>query len=247
MSWIRSSKVIALGALLALSLVAVGTAAALTVDGGEPAPAEVGDTVTHQITIQEPFRDQPAQWTLGGQTDLEDASWNVREVSQGDPVNTDSPSGQSFSYDLNEEDAANEVVIEVTGQVPDMSTFNYENLGAENYTAIALSQNDGELQTFTGHRYTTGDGDSAGSQEARQAIDDAIEAAGGENGDIEQAISSYDNGNFDNARSLAEDAQGGAQTMQIVLIAVGVVVVLSLVGGGIYYYRESKKQGTKLQ
>lgn len=247
MNWIHSSKVIALGVLLTMAFAAVGTAAALEVVGDEPAPTEVGETVTHEVTIEEPFRDQPEQWDLQGQTDLEGASWTVNVESQGDSLTTEEYSGQSFTLTLDDQ-TATEVQIEVNGQVPGGIDFNYRDRSAENYTAIELSRGDTELATFTGHRYTTGDGDDeAGSLEARQAIDEAIEATSEDNDDVQTAITLYENGEFSDAIERAETAQSGAQTTQLLMIAGGVVVVLVLVGGGIYYWREQQKKDTKLQ
>ena len=247
MSWIHSSKALVVGVLLAVSLVSVGTAAAVTVDGSAPAPAEVGQTVSHEVTVEEPFRDAPDQWTLNGQTDLQDPSWTIQVEAQGDPVDTQDISGESFGYDLQSDTGATVVTVEVTGQVPELSTYDYRSLENENYTAISLARGDSEMETFTAHRFTTGSGEEPGSQEARQAIDEAVEAAGGENDKIDQAISAYDNGNFENAVSLADEAQGGAQSSQLLLIAAGVVVVLALVGGGVYYWRQSRDKGHKLQ
>mgnify|MGYP000123806774 CR=1 FL=1 len=251
MSWIHSSKGVVLGVLLAVSLVAVGTAAAATVSGSAPAATAEGETVSTTATVEEPFRDMPDQWTLQGTTDLENASWTVTVSAQGDEVDTQSFSGGSFTYDLDRQTGATTVEIDVTGEVPALNTFDYGNPAAENYTAASVGQSSGDtmtaMATFEGHRYTSAPGDAVGSQEARAAIDEAVESAGEDNGNVQQAISAYNNGNFENAVSLAEDAESGAQTSQLLMIGAGVVVVLLLVGGGVYYWRQNRDKGHKLQ
>lgn len=245
MSWIRSSKGVVLGIALVVALLAAGTAAAVTIQGQAPPPAETGETIDTTVTLEEPFRDAPDQWTLQGSTALENASWTVQVTAQGDPVDTVDSGGQEFTYDLDSETGATEVEITVRGDVPQLSSFNYEEMSAENYSAVTVSRvSDGattELRNFRSHRYTEE------SREARTAIDDAIDSAGGRNDKIEQAISSYDNGNFENAVSLANEAESGAQSSQLLFIAAGVVVVLALVGGGVYYWREQRKSDYKLQ
>jgi flagellar basal body-associated protein FliL len=243
MSWIHSSKAIVLGVLLALSVAAVGTTAAVSVQEPDVSPVQVGETVSVETTVEEPFRDAPDQWTLSGSTELENASWTVQVSAQGDPVDTQDFTGQSFSYDLESQTGATEVVVEVNGDAPAITSYNYEELSAENVTVAALSRGPNELErgTVTTHRYTED------SREARQAIDAAIESVGGENDKIGQAISSYNTGNFQNAISLANEAESGAQSSQLVMIAAGVVVVLALVGGGVYYWRQNRDQGHKLQ
>lgn len=247
MSWIRSSKGVVLGIALVVALLAAGTAAAVTIQGQAPPPAETGENVNTSVTIDEPFREAPTQWTLQGSTELENASWTVEVTAQGDPVDTIDAGGQSFEYTLDRSTSPTPTEVEITvrGDVPELSSFNYEEMSAENYSAVTVSRvSDGtttELESFQSHRYTEE------SREARTAIDDAIDSAGGSNDKIEQAISSYDNGNFENAVSLANEAESGAQSSQLLFIAAGVVVVLALVGGGVYYWREQRKSDYKLQ
>jgi hypothetical protein len=251
MSWIHSSRGAILGVLLACSLVAVGTAAAVSVSGGAPAPAENGTEVSMTVTVEDPFASAPDQWTLRGETQLQDATWNVEVLNQGRLVTRTDTAGSNFSQPLDFEEGATTVNVTLTGTVPALNTFDYENRSAENYTVMHLTQSNGNAidQTWRSHRFT------AASQDARQAIDaaaDAVEEAGGTgDDDLQQAINAYDAGNFDNAESLADDAQTAAEESQgglpIVLIG-GVVVVLLLVAGGGYYYYQSQQGGDyKLQ
>ncbi|MFC7132525.1 MULTISPECIES: hypothetical protein [Salinibaculum] len=251
MSWTHSSKGALLGVLLAISLVAVGTAAAVNVSGDAPAPAENGTEVSMQVTLEDPFADAPDQWTLAGETELDDATWNIEVLNQGRLVTRTDTSGETFSQPLDFEEGATTVNVTVTGTVPTLSTFNYENRSAENYTAVALTQANGNAvdRTWRSHRYTNE------SNSARTAIDaaaTAVEDAGGTGqDDLDRAINAYDAGNFDNAESLAEEAESAAEQSQgglpIVLIGGAVVVLLLVVGGGYYYYQSQQGSDYKLQ
>lgn len=250
MSWIHSSKAAILGGLLVFSLVAVGTAAAVSVSGDAPAPAENGTEVSMTVTVEDPFENAPDQWTLRGDTELDDANWNVEVLNQGRLVTQDDTNGANFTQPLDFEEGATTVNVTVTGTVPTLTEFNYEEMDAENYVALRLTQANGNAinESWAAHRYT------GASQSAREAIDAAaseVEAAGGTGQEnLDQAISAYDAGNFDNAQSLAEDAQDTAEESQgglpIVLIGAATVVILLVAGGG-YYYQSQQDSEYKLQ
>jgi hypothetical protein len=245
MSWIHSSRGAVIGVLAVLLFAAVGTAAAVTVDGSSPAPAKVGESVEYTATLEEPFRDAPDQWTLQGSTALENASWTVQVSAQGDPVETIDSGGDNFTYDLDSTTGATQVEITVTGDVQPIDDFVYADQSSENHTVLTVARlsdgNENVLASFVGPRYT------AASQEARTAIDAAIEANDGRTDKVDQAISAYDNENFENAVALAEEAESGAQSSQLILYAVIAIVVLAVIGGGIYYWRQQQDQGYKLQ
>lgn len=247
----HSSKAIALGVLLALSLATVGTAAALSVSGTAPGPAENGTQVSMTATIQSPFADAPDQWTLRGETDLTGATWTVEALDQrGSVVTRGDGSGPNVTQALDFANGATTVNVTVTGNVPTPTTYNYGNISAENYTVMALVHDDGDAidRTWRSHRYTED------SLAARNAIDEAgaavEEADGAGNDDLEAAIDAYNAENFDNAESLANSALETAEQSQgglpIVLIG-GALVVLVAVGGGIYYWRSQQGDDYKLQ
>lgn len=251
MSSTHSSRAAILAALLAISLVAVGTAAAIDIAGDPPGQTQEGETVSMTVTIQDPFAEQPDQWTLQGSSALENASWTVTTLQQGSTVETTEYAGSNFTQDLSIDSGVDEVEIQVSGAVPALNTFDYENKAAENYTVASVARNvDGTanvLKAFTAHRYTAAPDGETSSLDARKAIDAAIEANGGTNDKIKQAISSYNNGNFENAVSLANEAESGAGTSQFLLIGAGVVVILALVGGGYYYWQSRQQSNYKLQ
>lgn len=257
MSWIRSSKSAALVALLALSLVAVGTAGAISVSPGEvPEESRVGETVTTTVTVDDPFVEMNDQWTLQGSTELTNVSWTVTVLQQGEEVDQASYGEQSFEQALNASNGGDTVEIELTGDTPAVANYTYE--PAETYTLYDFRTVQGnstsDLNATSVHHYTNA------SRSARTTIDDAaaaINESGGDSGaenDLEQAISAYNSGNFGNAESIAADAQSqaeqaqqSAQRNQTILMGVGALVVVLIVGGGIYYWRSNQNEPTKLQ
>jgi hypothetical protein len=241
--------------LLAISLVAVGTAAAISTTGQAPAPAENGTEVSMTATVEEPFADAPDQWTLRGDTELDNATWIVEAYDQrGNIVASENVQASNVTQELDFDNGATRVNVTVVGTVPTLSTFNYEDRSAENYTVMELTQADGNAleESWDSHRYTNA------SQAAREAIDaaaTAVEDASGNAGqdDLDRAIDAYENGNFDNAISLAEDAQSTAEEntsdggLPIALIAGVIVVLLIVVGGGIYYWQSQQQDTSRLQ
>lgn len=247
MSWIPCSKHVSIGLLVVVLLASVGTAAAVTVEFSEPAPVQVGDEVEYSVAVEEPFRDAPDQWTLRADTGLGNATWTLQVSAQGDPVDTVDAAGENVTYELSQSTSPTPTLVNVSvsGDVPAIDTYSYDDPASEHVELVTVSRvtdgNVNELQTVEVRRYTEA------SQEARTAIDDAIEAVGSRNDKIEQAISSYDNGNFENAQSLAEEAESGAQSGQLLLYAAIAIVVLAVVGGGLYYWRKQRNTGYKLQ
>ncbi|WP_082223224.1 hypothetical protein [Halosimplex carlsbadense] len=254
MSWIRSSKSAALVALLALSLVAVGTAGAISVSPGEvPNESQVGETVTTTVTVEDPFVDMPDEWTLQGSTELTNVSWTVTVRQQGEQVSQETFGEQSFDHPLNASNNGDTVIVEITGDTPAVDNYTYE--PAETYTLYDFDTVQGsstnDLNATAVHHYTNA------SKNARLAIDEAAaavnESGTGQN-DLDQAISAYENGNFENAESNAQDAveaaeqaQQSSQRNQTILMGVGALVVLAIIGGGIYYWRSNQDEPTKLQ
>ncbi|WP_436926813.1 hypothetical protein [Halosimplex amylolyticum] len=257
MSWTRSSKSAALVVLLALSLAAAGTAGAISVQAGEvPEDSRVGETVTTTVTIEDPFVDMNDQWTLQGSTELENVSWTITVLQQGERVEQYNFGEQSFEQELNASNGGDTVEVELTGDTPAVENYTYE--PPETYTLYDFDAVEGSstsgLNATQVHHYTND------SRDARTAIDDAaaaINESGGNSdaeNDLNQAISAYENSNFENAQSLAGDAQSqaeqaqqSAQRTQTILMGVGALLVLLVVVGGVYYWRSNQDQPTKLQ
>ena len=227
-----------------------GAASALTVSAeGVPTESAVGEEVSVTYTIDEPFTDVPNQWTLEGETELENVSWTVTVLRAGGQVSQETYGGQSFTQDLDIDNDGDEVQVELVGEVPAVEEYSYE--PEERYTVASLARlsgsNENEFRNDSAHHYTNE------SREARTAIEDASAAINetGGNSEAEQlrdnAISSYESGNFNNsidlagqAENTAQQAQQSQQTTRTLLYAGAAIVVLIVLGAvGLYFYSQS--------
>ncbi|MFC7074646.1 hypothetical protein ACFQJ7_08185 [Halovenus rubra] len=242
MSWIRSSKAITAVVLLVIALGAVGTATAVSFDADSPESTEVGETMTFNVEMTDVFEDQPNEWTVDANTELKGATVQMiaEDVSGEEVARSDNSELQVSS-----EDGVNRVTIEIQGEVPGISSYSYENPDEQNFKVLEISQADGpSIEEWQAPRYTEA------SQEARNAIESA-EDAGASEGDLQNAISSYNSENFGNAQDLAESAEDSAageeQTQQYLMFGGIALVVIVLIGGGYYVYQQRQENTSKLR
>jgi len=255
MSSIRSSRTVAV-VVIAVLLGAAGTAAALSLSAdGIPGEAESGTEENATITIDDAYTED-SEWTLETETELENVSWTVEEYDQGSRVNQWSDGGQSFSQALSSDPEGDEIRIEVRGEVPAVGEYNYD--PEENFTMVEIKRTTGDntetLERYDVHHY---DNESKNAREMIEEAEDAIDEAGGDQQaerSLQQAISAYNNGNFNNAISNAQDAKQAAQQQQqsqqtnrlLLFGGIGAVVLLLIIGG-IYYYRQQGDDYDKLR
>lgn len=252
-----SSKLAALVVLAALLLAAVAPAAAVTAEADDaPSDAKVGEKVTATFTLTELYTDYE-QWTLSGETQLEDVTWTVTRYDQADnKIGSEAYDGQTFNQSISLENDVDSVTVEVTGVVPEVEQYSYD--PAQTFTLAALSQtreggNSDEIEAWATHHYTDE------SREARAAIEAAAstnEDAGGvaeAESTLENAVSSFENGNFENAISLAEKAEQSAnsakkssETKRLLLYAGGGLLAIGLVVGGVFWWRSNQDSYDKL-
>jgi DNA-binding protein YbaB len=208
------------------------------------------------VTIEDPFVDMPDQWTLQADTELENVSWTVTVLQQGDQVNQTVYGEQSFEQELDASSGGDTIEVEITGNAPPVDNYTYH--PRETFTLYDFDTVQGsstsDLNTSEVHHYTNA------SRDARLAIEDAEAAINETGGNSEaeaqrdRAVSAYENSNVGHAESLAGDAQSqaeqaqqSAQQTQTLLMAAGALLVVLLVGGGIYYWRANQDEPTKLQ
>lgn len=259
-SWNRCSK-LALACLLVLSLAAVPAAAVSAGSDDVPAESEVDKQVTATVTLDELYKDpQLESWTLAGSTELTDVTWTVVYYDQtGAKVGQDEFDGQSFTgADISAADGTSKVEVTVTGTVPEVASYSYD--PAQEFTTLELTQtreggSSNEIGTWTSHHFTSESNDARGALDDAQA---AIQGASGANTDeaeqsFANAVDAYESGNFDLATTLAneaqtkaENAQESSQTQQLVMYAVGGLLVVALLVGGVLYWRSQQDTYDKL-
>jgi hypothetical protein len=261
MSWTHSSKAVALGVLLAVTLGAAGTAAAVTfTEDSVPETAQTGEEITLEITMEELYDGElPNEWELKTDTELEDPSWTVIVKNEAnEEVTRQEEATDSITQSIVLDEQHSKVQITVTGTVPEINSFDYENTEKEEIVALNLSQVvEGGTSALEGgewtvHRYTEE------SQDARETLDEAQSALEGVDDEdaesrFDEAISFYNNEDWEKAKTAANDAKSMAESGSdsggppLPLIIGGVAVLVVLVGGGIYYYQQSQQQTSKLQ
>lgn len=270
MSSSRFSRWAILAAVAMLAVAAVGTAAAVQVaDEDVPDEGQVGADYTATMTLGELYQNPDyTSWTLRGETELENVTWTVTttDTDTGNQIDSQSFDGQTFNYSNIDAEAndANQITVEVTGTVPSVENYTYPD--EETFVVAELTQareggTSNEIASREAHHFTEG------SQAARQAIgdaQDAIDAAQEAGGDtstaessLDSAISVYESGNFEEAQNLANRAQDEADTAksnaqsteqrnQLLLYAGVAIVVLALIGGGVYWYRQQQDDYSRL-
>ncbi len=255
----RCSRGIAAVLGIVCLLAIAGPVSAFTVSAdGVPGETAVGDEISVTYTIDDPFTDAPDEWTLAGETGLQNVSWTVTVLRAGNPVEDGETTagGQNFTRDLAIDNNGDQVRVELVGTVPEVGNYTYQ--PEEQFLVASLSRTTGdntqEFQNDTAHHYTE---DSRAAREAIASAQQAVENAPGDNSDaradIDRAISAYEGENFENAISLAEEAQSQAQqaqqsqqTTQTLLLVGGAVVVLLLLGGGVYWWSQQGDDYSKL-
>lgn len=255
MNWSHCSRALLVSFVLLTAAVVPATAVS-TDKQGVPGEAEVGSEVTATYTFTELYSEYES-WTLHGETNLTGVTWTVRKLDQaGNQVDQNSYDGQEVdsAVDISEDTAR--VVVRVSGTVPAVENFSYD--PAEEFTLarFELHRQGGTSQDLAGddvHHYTED------SKEARDEIDEArtaVEDGGNQQAerDLQNAISAYDDGSFDLAVELANDAEEQAnrarsnrdRTQLLLFGGIGVVSLL-LVVGGVFYYRSRRETYDKLR
>ncbi len=230
-------------ALVVLGVVAAGTVAAVSVaEEDVPERAEVGETVTATITLNQLYESpRYAEWSVAGETRLQNVTWRVTFFDvAGNEIRRVEVDGQFLNQSAvenpaelrvneNSDTPAAEVRVQVTGDVPEIEDYTYPELGQsgepESFTIVTLTQDRGAGGTSnTIQNPDGGEGwqtvhFTPESQSARDALDSAretIQQAQEEGLDVSEATN-----NFEQAREayqeesfeLAEELAGDAETI----------------------------------
>ncbi|WP_458209671.1 hypothetical protein [Haladaptatus sp. NG-SE-30] len=265
MSSIRCSNLTALFLVLALALSAVVPAAAVSTDQqGVPNDATVGEKVTATVTLTDLYGEYE-QWMLDGATQLTDVTWTVTTYDQaGNQKDKQSYDGQSFNHSLSLDSDASKVSVEVTGKVPEVENFSYENQQA--FTVAELSQsreggNSDVIETWTANHHTDESKDARATiVAAQQSIDSAPKGADTSDaeGTLDDAITAYNGENFElagnladkakeNANSATKQAEKSAQTSKLLMYGGTALLALIVIGGAAYWYRSQQQNNYRLR
>ncbi len=242
-------------ALVVLAAAVAVPAAAVSVSSENvPDTVQVSEkqpTATYEIT--EPFSEYE-QWTLVGETEMTQVNWQVTTYNNaGNQIDEQTFTGQSFEYDLRAQDGVVRVEVRVVATTPQVSNWTYDPPQTMTFAEFKQTQAGGAstvLQTDDVRPYTEESQSAREAIEAAESAIDAAESAGANPQEatdlLENAISAFDNGNFENAESLANQAQNSAesaqqskeQTSTLLLVGGGMIVLLVLVGVGYWYINQ---------
>lgn len=257
----RSSRAFVLGvAVVALLVVAVAPAAAAvpSVDGSAPDSKQVGTTVDRTYTLTNLF-DEYNEWTLSGETDLSQVTWTVTVFDNaGQQIAQETYNNGTFDHSLQSTSGAVRMEVRLEATVPEVpgSMWSYDPPQQYTVAAFAQTQEGGASTTLTSYatRPYTETSEEARTQikQAQGTIDDAGDVSDAQ-ASLDNAISAYQNENFDlavelanEAESKAESAMQSSQTTQLIIYAVVGLVVLALVAGGVVYYLRNRETQDKL-
>ena len=244
MNWTHSSKVIVLAVLLTVSLGAAGTVTAFGFDdSGVSDDMQVGQQETATVVMEEPFAERNPGWTLVVDSEFDNAGITITATTPTEEIQT---SGQGSAELTLDNEAINEVEIEVSGSVPEIDQYSYENPEQEQFVAVRVNDSaSGVIETWNVQRYTEQ------SREARDKLDEASEIAGEDSDELSSARTLYNSGEFEESITESEgvinDAESSEQTQTLLFVGAGVVVLLLLAGGGYYVYSQRSRNTNKLQ
>ncbi|MFB6106890.1 MAG: hypothetical protein ABEJ70_07950 [Halobacteriaceae archaeon] len=249
---------------LVLSLAAAPATAVDVSASGAQSSYQQGSDVTVTYTLTDLYDGQPDEWTLHGETDLEQVTWTVTRYDQtGKQIgNKQTYTGGSFDQQVSANDDVNEVEVKLEGTVADLpkEAYSYDPAQKRVLAQFSAGQPGGasdELRNQTFRPY------SEDSQSARDALDEAAgtiddaSTAGADTSGAEQtfqnAVEAFDSGNFGLATDLAHQARDKAQgaqqsksTTTLLLIGVGVLVAILIVAGLVYWYLQNRQTYDRL-
>ncbi|MFB6112571.1 MAG: hypothetical protein ABEJ58_00545 [Halodesulfurarchaeum sp.] len=259
MNWSRYSNV-AVALLVLVSVAAVPVAAVSVSADNAPNAVQVGATQDVTFTFTDLYTNYD-QWTLKGHTDLKQVTWTVTTYDLGGAqLRQVQYNAQNFSHPISKSEDVAKVTVRLQGTTPQWSDWSYkppQNLTLARFAEVQQGGASSVLETYSARPYTTASQQARNAISQAQAAIDEARAAGANTEEasslIDNAISAYNNGNFQNAENLANQAQNKAQaSMQstqrrsMLLYAGAGIVGLLVVIGLVYWYLQQRDTYDKL-
>lgn len=254
MNWSRCSEVAA--AALILLVATAGVVGAVSVTGQNvPGTAKEGtwvgddDRIVFTLGDEESLYTDYDSWTLVATTGLRNATWTVTLLdNKGTQIDQYTETGGAVDQEIGGD--IDQVRVRLEGRIPVVDSFQYE--PAQKFVLAQFNQAQPggasqQLKVYRTRHYTTT------SRQARQAIQSAAAAvnatqnAGADASEAEQllgnAVSAFESEDFDNAESLASQAEQKAEQSRqakqrgslFVLLGGGAAGIL-VVGGLVYWF-----------
>lgn len=239
--------------LLVVSLFAVPVVAVDSTPEDLPDETEVGSETEATFELSNLYEEFEA-WTLQGETNLTNVTWTVSQYNQaGEQVGQQSYDGQEFTEAVDIDDGTHTIEVRVVGTVPEIEELSYDPPQAYRFAEFSLVRDggtEGVIETHEVHHYTE---ESKEAWEAVKAAEETVEAVDDDDAarTLENAISAYEAGDFDNAIDLADQAESAAERSQTIQSAmlyggIGLVALVAAVGG-VYVYRKRKQDPSRLR
>lgn len=234
----------------------MGVAGAVAIaDHNAPAEAEVGSAQEATFTLEDLYTDYDS-WTLRGETELTNVTWTVEKRNAGDQtIAGNSYDGQQFNESIALDQDTVTVLVQIQGTVPEITNYTYTPREQFTFASFEMVREQGASEAIGSHETFHYSQDNQAARDAISQAETAIENAGGHESaeqTLNNSISAYENGNFENAIDLAQQAQSTAteasqsqEQRRQLLIGIGILIVLGIVIGAVYWYRKHKT-GAKL-
>tara|TARA_B100001013_G_C24570571_1_gene426407 strand:- start:185 stop:958 length:774 start_codon:yes stop_codon:yes gene_type:complete len=252
MSWNHYSRLIPI--VIGIVLIG-GIVGATSIGQGGISQAEIGSDVTVETVVTELYITDTGSidvWTLRGESLLERVTWTVTEINAADrPIEGAKKvyAGKIFEQGVSLDDSIVKIKVEVSGTIPEVSTWQYEpgyKVLVMELSQVRLGGTSEVIGAIEVSPY------SLESKAAMESIDKAnavVKEVDDEEAKqtIENAISAYNAGNFDNAKDLAMQAEDSALATEddrerkgLIMRIVGFVIAVTLIGGTIVWYQSTR-------
>ncbi|MFB6120449.1 MAG: hypothetical protein ABEJ68_04960 [Halobacteriaceae archaeon] len=235
--------------MVLLAVVATPAVATTVTESPAADTVDVGSEVDVTYTLTDLYSATSDNWTLRVSTELAQPTWTIATYdNQGNQIGDNRTVTESnFTQAIG--GSTTKVVIRLQGTVERPANFTYQ--PAQNVTLATFDRVQGnavtDIKTDTARPETTDSRQARNAIEnASDAIENASDAGAGVSGakeTLQSAIDAYNGENFDNAATLAEEAETKAQNAKqsteqqntLLLVGAGIVVLL-LLAGGVYWY-----------